>query len=111
MMRIASAAVVVVCLSALLQAAAQGVAPVEKGKAVYATHKCQTCHAIDGVGNKRFPLDGVGKKLSAKDTSTWITHPAEMEAKLPTKPKVRMPAYKLAADDLEALVAYMQSLK
>ncbi|MCC6161739.1 MAG: cytochrome c [Acidobacteria bacterium] len=84
---------------------------IEKGKTVYAANKCQTCHQIDGKGNKRFPLDGVGAKLSADDISKWITAPAEMEAKLAEKPKVRMKPYKLADADLKALVSYMQSLK
>lgn len=84
---------------------------VEKGKAVYAANKCQSCHMIDGKGNKRFPLDGVGAKLSAEDISKWITAPKEMEAKLAEKPKIHMKAYKLPEADLAALVSYMQSLK
>lgn len=89
----------------------QDAALVEKGKAVYTANKCQSCHLVEGKGNKRFPLDGVGKKLSADDIEKWITHPSEMEAKLETKPKIHMKAYKLAEADLKALVAYMQSLK
>lgn len=84
---------------------------IEKGKAVYTANKCQTCHAIEGKGNKKYPLDKVGAKLSADDISKWITAPAEMEAKLAEKPKIHMKAYKLADDDLKSLVAYMQSLK
>jgi hypothetical protein len=34
-----------------------------------------------------------------------------MEAKLAEKPKVKMKAYKLADEDLKALVGYMASLK
>ncbi len=84
---------------------------IEKGKAVYTANKCQSCHAIEGKGNKKFPLDGVGTKLSREDISKWITSPKEMEAKLAEKPKVHMKAYKLADPDLGALVDYMQSLK
>lgn len=84
---------------------------VEQGQKVYAANKCQTCHAIAGKGNKKFPLDGVGAKLSADDISKWITAPAEMEAKLAEKPKIHMKAYKLPEADLAALVSYMQSLK
>ena len=92
-------------------AAAQDAALVEKGRAVYAANKCQTCHMAEGKGNKQFPLDGVGKKHSAADLEKWVTSPAEMEAKLATKPKIHMKPYKLADGDLKALVAYMQSLK
>jgi len=108
MKRIASGAVLAafIGLPALLSAQ-----DIEKGKAVYTANKCQTCHAIEGKGNKKFPLDGVGKKLSAADISLWITDPKVMEAKLAEKPKIKMKAYKLADDDLKALVGYMQSLK
>ena len=108
MKRYASAAVVAafVAVPALLSAQ-----DIEKGKAVYTANKCQTCHAIEGKGNKKFPLDKVGSKLSADDISKWITSPAEMEAKLAEKPKIHMKAYKLADSDLQSLVAYLQSLK
>ena len=108
MKRIASGAVLaaIIALPALLSAQ-----DVEKGKAVYTANKCQTCHAIEGKGNKKWPLDGVGKKLSTEDITKWIVTPAEMEAKLAEKPKIKMKAYKLADEDLKALVGYMASLK
>jgi mono/diheme cytochrome c family protein len=108
MKRIASGAVLAafIALPALLSAQ-----DVEKGQAIYTANKCQTCHAIAGKGNKKFPLDGVGKKLSAEEISSWITDPKAMEAKLAEKPKIHMKAYKLADEDLKALVGYMQSLK
>jgi mono/diheme cytochrome c family protein len=108
MKRIASGAVLAafIALPALLSAQ-----DIEKGKAIYTANKCQTCHAIAGKGNKKFPLDGVGGKLSAADISLWITDPKGMEAKLAEKPKIHMKAYKLADEDLKALVGYMQSLK
>lgn len=108
MKRIAFGAVLAALVAAPVFLSAQDV---EKGKAVYAANKCQTCHAIEGKGNKKFPLDGVGKKLSAEEITKWIVTPAEMEAKLAEKPKIKMKAYKLAGDDLKALVGYMQSLK
>ncbi len=87
-------------------------AAVERGKAVYAEQKCSMCHAIEGKGNKQAPLDGVGSKLSAADIRKWITSPKEMEAALPTKPKISMKAYpNLKPEDLDALVAYLESLK
>lgn len=108
MKRIASGAVLAALVAAPVFLSARDV---EKGKAVYAANKCQTCHAIDGRGNKKFPLDGVGAKHSAADIRTWIVSPADMEARLAEKPKIRMKAYKLSDEDLNDLVAYMQSLK
>ena len=108
MKRIASVAVLAAFIALPALASAQDV---EKGKALYTANKCQHCHAIEGKGNKKYPLDGVGAKLSGDDITKWITAPAEMEAKLAEKPKIHMKAYKLADADLKSLVAYMQSLK
>jgi mono/diheme cytochrome c family protein len=94
-------------------ASAQDAAQIKKGEQVYAAQKCQICHAIAGKGNKMNPLDGVGTKLSAEDTKKWITHPAEMTAQTKSTKKPPMPAKyaTLPAADLDALVAYLQSLK
>ena len=91
-------------------AAAQDAA---KGQAVYTAQKCQMCHAIAGKGSKTNPLDGVGAKLSAEDIRLWITNPTEAAAKAKSTKKPPMPNKygKLAAADLDGLVAYMQSLK
>jgi len=92
---------------------AQDAALVKKGQEVYAAQKCSVCHAIAGKGGKANPLDGVGAKLSADDTKQWITHPVEAAAKAKSTKKPPMPAKygSLSAADLDALVAYMQSLK
>ena len=86
---------------------------VEKGKAVYAAQKCSVCHAVAGAGNKNNPLDGVGKKLSSADIHAWIVTPKEMTTKTKStaKPPMTDRYSKLPAADLEALVAYLASLK
>lgn len=89
----------------------QDAAKIAAGEKVYAAQKCSQCHMIGGKGSKISPLDGVGARLSVKDIETWIVDPATMEAKLATKPKIKMKAYKLSPEDLDALVAYMASLK
>ena len=85
----------------------------QEGRSVYTAQKCQMCHAIAGKGSKANPLDGVGAKLSADDIKQWITHPTDAAAKAKSTKKPPMPAKygSLPAADLDALVAYMQSLK
>jgi mono/diheme cytochrome c family protein len=85
----------------------------EKGKALYAAQKCSVCHSIAGTGGKASALDGVGKKLSADDIKAWITTPKAMEKKTNSTKKPPMPDRyaKLPAADVDALVAYMVSLK
>jgi mono/diheme cytochrome c family protein len=94
-------------------AAGQDAAQVKRGQEVYTAQKCGGCHAIGGTGYKANPLDGVGKKLTSDQIREWITHPKEMATKTQAKGKPPMPDkyLKLPPADLDALVAYMQSLK
>ena len=95
--------------------AAQDAAKIAAGQKVYTAQKCSTCHAIKGAGMKTHPLDGVGAKLSEADVRKWFTNTAEMEAKLAKKPSMSMAGWmkskKLSDADVDALTAYMMSLK
>ena len=99
--------------AAPLAAAGQDDAQIKRGQEVYTAQKCQLCHSIAGKGNKSNPLDGVGAKLSADDIRQWITNPTEMTAKAKSTKKPPMPNKygKLPGADLDALAAYLQSLK
>ena len=89
---------------------AQGAA--EKGAAVYAAQKCMTCHALDGKGQAKGPLDGIGAKLTADEIRAWIVTPAEMTKKANATRKPPMRAYaSLPKEDLDALVAFLASKK
>ena len=93
--------------------AAAGQDDVKKGEQVYAAQKCQQCHSVAGKGKKQNPLDGVGKKLSAADIKQWIMDPVAMAKKANStkKPPMQNKYSKLPAADIDALVAYMASLK
>jgi mono/diheme cytochrome c family protein len=99
--------------SALAAGAGAGAAQTRDGRQVYEREKCATCHQIARRGNSRYPLDGVGSRLTAEEIRRWITRPAEMEAALPRMPALRMSTMKsrLDKEELEALVAYLQTLK
>lgn len=108
----------VTCLVAFLMAAgagpslAQNPQSIERGLKVYAAEKCSICHAVADQGNKRGPLDGVGSKLSADDIRSWIVSAPEMMAKAKATRKPAMKAYaQLPKEDVDGLVAYLQSLK
>jgi len=85
----------------------------KKGEEVYAAQKCSTCHSIAGKGKTANPLDGVGAKLSAADIKQWIVDPKTMTEKSKSTKKPPMPAKyaSLPAADIDALVAYLSSLK
>ena len=84
-----------------------------RGLKVYADQKCSVCHAIAGKGNAKGALDSVGAKLTSAEIREWIVDPAGMTAKHKAARKPLMPAkYKsLPKEDLDALVAYLSSLK
>lgn len=87
-------------------------ARIEKGKQLYTAQKCQACHSVAGVGNKKGALDDVGARLKEDDLRQWIVAAPEMAAKAKADRKPVMKSYpNLAKDDLDALVAYLASLK
>jgi cytochrome c2 len=105
------ACVAVAAALAVASASAQDTR-VERGKAVYAEQKCKLCHSIVGQGNAKGPLDGVGSKYSEDDLRAWIVNPKKMTEKTKSTRQPVMKAYpNMAPPDVDALVAYMQTLK
>jgi mono/diheme cytochrome c family protein len=103
--------VIVQCQPASAAQAASA-ADAARGAAVYAAQKCSICHSLEGKGQAKGPLDGVGSKLSADEIRQWIVNPAEMTAKTNATRKPVMRAYpNLPKDDLDALVAYLLAQK
>jgi cytochrome c2 len=109
------AALVVVGVAFLWTAAlaAQDPKQVDTGKQLFSAKGCPKCHQIAGKGNKVNKLDGVASKLSEADMRKWLTSPADMEAKLDHKAKITMSSKKvsLKAAEVDALIAYLQTLK
>lgn len=101
-----TAVAAVLLAAAVLPLQAQDDAKVAHGKEVFTAQKCSMCHQVEGKGNKNSPLDGVGSKLKPEEIRKWVTAPKEMQ------PNSKMKAYpNLPAADLDALVAYLSSLK
>ncbi|OFW14481.1 MAG: hypothetical protein A3F70_14205 [Acidobacteria bacterium RIFCSPLOWO2_12_FULL_67_14] len=93
-------------------ASAQSQAQVDEGQEVFTAQKCSICHSVAGKGNAKGVLDGVGSKLSADEIRQWITDAPAMAAKVKAERKPPMKAFtSLPKDQLDALVAYVQSLK
>lgn len=101
-----------VSLAATQVVAAQDKAQIDRGLKLYADQKCIACHSIAGKGNAKGALDDVGSRLSAEEIRMWMVNPAEMTKKTKAERKPPMRAYpNLSREDLDALVAYMASLK
>jgi ubiquinol-cytochrome c reductase cytochrome b subunit len=76
-----------------------------KGKGIFEAQTCNACHGDGGIGTVAGPpLLGVGAKYSPEQIAEFVKHPtAKMTAG-------GMPTVNLPADDLKALVAYLESL-
>ena len=106
---VAAAVLVAGVASAAAQAAA---APVDKGAAVFAAQKCSMCHSLDGKGQAKGPLDGVGTKLTAEEIRLWVVDPVDMTKKTSATRKPAMRAYpNLPKADLDTLVAFLVTKK
>lgn len=99
----------IACLGFAAAASAQDAKA--KGEKVYADQKCAMCHSIADKGNKKGPLDGVGSKLTADELRQWMVDAKVMAAKTKAERKPNMKNYTLAKEDLDSVVAYMQTLK
>jgi mono/diheme cytochrome c family protein len=82
------------------------------GEMVYDAQSCAACHSIAGQGNQRYPLDGVGARLTAGEIKLWIAPTADMQSKLPYRAyKSKQQFHKLSAEEMDALIQYMTSLR
>ena len=85
---------------------------VKKGQQLFVAQKCPMCHSIAGKGNPKGPLDGVGSKWKADEIREWIVNWKTMAAKHQATRKPPMLDFsKLPKADVDALVAYLQTLK
>jgi mono/diheme cytochrome c family protein len=93
-------------------AGAQTSGQAERGMKVFGEQKCSMCHSIAGKGNAKGVLDNVGTKLSAAEIREWLTDPEAMRKKHNAERRPLMKSYaSLSKEDLDGLVAYLQTLK
>jgi mono/diheme cytochrome c family protein len=99
-------------LHVVFQTTAGAAQDAKQGEKLYADQKCSMCHSVAGKGNAKGPLDDVGSRLSDEDIRQWLINPRVMSEKAKSTRKPLMPAYtKLKAEDLNALIAYLKTLK
>ncbi len=82
-----------------------------KGAQIFADEKCALCHSVAGKGNAKGPMDDVGSRLSPADIRAWIVDAKLMTAKSGATRKPEMKQFTLSAPDVDALVAYLTTLK
>jgi hypothetical protein len=70
------------------------------------------CHSIAGKGNPKGALDGVAGTYTAAELREWLVSPKQMSAKTNATRKPPMKDFSgLPKADIDALVAYLQTLK
>jgi mono/diheme cytochrome c family protein len=84
-----------------------------KAMDIFVKQKCTTCHSIGGRGSKKGPLDDVGSKLTPAQIREWLVDPVGMAAKTQPPPTRKPPMKKkpLPPEEIDALVAYLSTLK
>jgi mono/diheme cytochrome c family protein len=104
---LAAAAVV----ASAARAGAQDKTKIEQGAALFVSQKCTMCHSANGKGNPKGALDGVASKQKVTDLKQWILDPEAMRAKTNATRTPAMKLIKLSSEQVDALVAYIASLK
>ena len=77
-----------------------------RGKAVFTEEGCYGCHTVGKTGTPIAPdLSTIGAKYSRAFLERWLRDPAEQ------KPTAHMPRIQLDDREVEALAAYLASLR
>jgi mono/diheme cytochrome c family protein len=78
-----------------------------EGQKLFQQEKCGMCHMPTGKNS----LEGVGSKLTADQIREWIVNPKEAASKAKQKPPMMTSFSKLSKDQVDALVAYLETKK
>lgn len=79
---------------------------IERGEAAFKTNGCYGCHMIGKFGTPIGPnLSHVGRKYPPDYLARWLRDPQQQ------RPSAHMPALELTEADVQALAAYLGSLR
>jgi mono/diheme cytochrome c family protein len=92
--------------------ASTDMALIARGRAVFVSESCLRCHSLEGDGNPRLPLDGVGRRRSSIELRAWVTAAASVRTELSGSAiRAKEGFAELPEPDLEALLAFLSSLE
>ncbi|HEY7520637.1 MAG TPA: cytochrome c [Methylomirabilota bacterium] len=78
----------------------------QTGQQVFFTQGCYGCHRIGAAGTPiAHDLSHIGRKYTASQLASWLRDPASQ------KPHAHMPRLALTEDEIQAVAAYLASLR
>jgi mono/diheme cytochrome c family protein len=80
------------------------------GRQAFVQLGCAECHAIDSVGNRTRPLDGVGGRRDVAAIRAWAVGVGEAQGRLPSAASI-LKSRAADAPELPALVDYLATLR
>ena len=99
-------AVVLLALASVAAAQSPSTPVVERGQAAFKKNGCYGCHMIGKFGTPIGPdLSHVGQKYQPEYLTRWLRDPTEQ------RPSAHMPVLELTDADVQALAAYLGSLR
>jgi cytochrome c oxidase subunit 2 len=86
--------------------AQEGTALTAQGKRLFVEQGCYGCHTLGKAGTPiALDLSRIGKKYSESDLTKWLRNPSAQ------KPGAHMPKIQLTEPEVQALAAYLASLR
>jgi len=97
---------VAVVLAASCAQAQDGRALIGQGRMVFRDQGCYGCHTAEGMGTSIGPdLSRIGAKRNETDLTRWLRDPSTH------RPSAHMPKLELTEAEIQALAAYLGSLR
>ena len=101
-----SALLVGIVLTTACAQAQDGGALVSRGQAVFRDQGCYGCHTVGATGTPIAPdLSRIGAKRDQRYLTGWLRDPSRQ------RPTAHMPRIQLSEPEVEALAAYLGSLR
>jgi mono/diheme cytochrome c family protein len=79
--------------------------PVAQGKTIFEANACNACHGDGGTGALAPALIGIGTRMPSDKLEAFLAKPSDKAV------AGGMPVPKLSGDEMQALIAYLNSLK
>jgi cytochrome c2 len=81
------------------------------GHAVFRNWGCHRCHSVQGVGSRRFPLDGVGSRRTAGELRAWTVGSAALQDSIsPSAFRAKRRYEEVPEEEMRLLLEWMGTL-